>query len=203
MTLLKLEKKHIKLASLMLSRAFKDDPFNAYAFPNPEQRVKKMPCAYQFLLRYYISYGRCYITSPKLEGVAIWIHSDNLRTSFWRMIISGAIWPAMKMGVKTGRRMQVLTNYIEKKHHELVPNKHWYLFLIGVDPKHHGKGYASQLLNGMLSEIDREGLSCYLETEVEMNVPIYEHFDFDVLDEFTIPDTMVKIWAMLRKPKTN
>ena len=201
--MLKLEKKHIKLASLMLARAFKDDPFNVYAFPDPEERVKKMPYAYQFLIRYYISYGRCFITSPKLEGAAVWIHSDNLGTSFWRMIISGAIWPAMKMGVETGRRVQVLSNYIEKKHRELVPNKHWYLFLMGVDPKYQGKGYASQLLNGMLSEIDGEGLPCYLETEVERNVPIYKHFSFDVIDRFTVPNTQLNLVAMLREPETN
>ena len=199
--LLKLEKKNVKRAGLVLSKAFKDDPFNTYAFPDPEERAKKMPYAYQFLLRYYISYGRCYITSPKVEGVAVWIHSNNLRTSFWRMIISGAIWPAVKMGMDTSKRMQVLTNYIEKKHRQLVPDKHWYLFLIGVDPEYQGKGYASKLLNGMLSEIDKEGLSCYLETEVKKNVPIYQHFGFDVIDEFIIPNTNVNIIAMLRQPK--
>jgi len=121
--LLKLEKKHIRSACLVFSRAFKDDPFNVYAFPDPEERAKKMPYAYQFLLRYYISYGRCYITSPKVEGVAVWIHSNNLRTSFWRVITSGAIWPAMKMGMDTSRRLQVLTNYIEKKHRQRMSSK--------------------------------------------------------------------------------
>jgi ribosomal protein S18 acetylase RimI-like enzyme len=200
-TLHKLEKKYTNLACLVLSKAFKDDPFNTYAFPDPGERAKKMPYAYQFLLRYYISHGKCYITSSKVEGVAVWIHSDNLGTSSLRMITSGAIWPAMKMGMDTNRRMQVLSNYIEKKHRQLVPDKHWYLFLIGVDPKHQGKGYASQLLNGMLSEIDREGLPCYLETEVKKNAPIYRHFGFDVIDEFTIPNTNVNLIAMLRQPK--
>ena len=186
----------------MLSRAFRDDPFNTYAFPDPEERVKKMPYVYGFLLRYYISYGGSFITSPKLEGVAVWIHSDNLGTSFWRMIISGAIWPAMKMGIETGRRMQVLNNYIERKHRDLMPNKHWYLFLLGVDPKHQGKGYASQLLNGMLSEIDGEGLPCYLETEGDRNVSIYQHFGFKVIDKATVPNTQVSLVAMLREPKT-
>jgi ribosomal protein S18 acetylase RimI-like enzyme len=199
--LLKLDKKYIKPACLVLSKAFKNDPFNIYAFPDPEERVKKMPYAYQFLLRYYVSYGQCYITSPKLEGVAVWIHSDNLGASFWRMFISGAIWPAMRIGMGTSRRTQVLTNFIEKKHHELVPDKHWYLFLIGVDPKYQGRGYASHLLNGMLSEIDKEGLPCYLETEVKGNVPIYEHFNFHVIDEFTVPNTDVNLMAMLRQPK--
>ncbi len=200
--MLKLEKEHIKPASLMFSRAFEDDLFNTYAFPDPEERVRKMPYAYEFLLRYYISYGGSFITSPELEGVAVWIHSDNLGTSFWRMIISGAIWPAMKMGIETGRRMQVLNNYIERKHRDLMPNKHWYLLLLGVGPKHQGKGYASQLLNGMLSEIDGEGLPCYLETEGDRNVSIYQHFGFKVIDKSTVPNTQVSLVAMMRESKT-
>ena len=200
--MLRLEKAHIKQASLMLSKAFKDDPINAYAFPDPEERVERMPYAYQFLLRYNLLYGRIFMTSPKLEGVAVWVHSDNLGTPFWRMIISGAIWPAMKMGIEAGRKMQAFDNYMERKHRDLMPKKHWYLLLLGVDPKHQGKGYASQLLNGMLSQIDEEGLSCYLETEGSRNVSIYQHFDFKMIVEFTVPNTQVNLIAMLRKPKT-
>lgn len=201
--MLKLEKTQIKPASLMLARAFKDDPINAYAFPNLAERIKKMPYVYQFLLRYYLSYGGSFVTSPRLEGVAAWIRSDNLGTSFWKMLVSGAIWPAMKMGMEASRKMQMFSQYMERKHSELVPVKHWYLFLLGVDSQHQGKGYASTLLREMLSRIDEEGLPCYLETEVERNIPIYEHFGFDVINEFIVPDTMVKIWAMLREPKTN
>ena len=200
--MLKLEKKHIKPVSFMLARVLKDDPINAYAFPNPAERMRKMPYAYQFLLRYNLSYGGSFITSPNLEGVAVWIYSDYLGTSFWRMLISGAIWPATKMGIEAGRKMQVFNKYMDRKHSELVPIKHWYLFLLGVDPQHQGKGYASKLLREMLSRIDEEGLPCYLETEVEKNVPIYEHFSFNVIDEFIVPNTMVKIWAMLRNTKT-
>jgi ribosomal protein S18 acetylase RimI-like enzyme len=185
----------------MLSRAFEDDPFNTYAFPDPEERVRKMPYAHRFLLRYYISSGGSFITSPKLEGVVVWIHSDNLGTSFWRMIISGAIWPALKIGIKAFRKMQALDKYIERKHRELAPNKHWYLAVLAVDPQHQGKGYASKLLNEMLSYIDEDGLHCYLETEGEKNVSMYQHFGFEVVDEFVVPGMNDKLVAMLRKPK--
>jgi len=199
--LLRLENKHIKPVSFMLARAFKDDPINACVFPNPEERREKMPYAYQSLLLCNLSAGESFITSPQLEGAAAWIHSANLGTSFWKMLTSGAIWPAIKMGIEAGRKMQVFNQYMERKHSELAPVKHWYLFLIGVDPQHQGKGYASTLLREMISRIDKEGLPCYVETGVEKNVSMYEHFGFDVIDEFIVPNTMVKVWAMLRKPK--
>jgi len=199
--LIKLEKVHIKPASLILTRVFKENAINVYVFPKPEERMEKMPYVYQFLLRYNLLYGRVFATSTQLEGVAVWVHSDNRGTSSWRILVSGAIWPAIKMGVETGRKLEELDEYVNRKHCELVTAKHWYLYLLGVDPQYQGKGYASQLLNGMLSETDKEGLPCFLETQGSQNVSMYQHFGFKVVDELTVPDTQVTLVAMLRELK--
>ena len=199
--MIKLEKAHIKPASLMLARVFKDNPINEYAFPNIEERMKKMPYAYQFVLRYNLLYGRVLVTSPQLEGLAVWVHSDNLETSFWGRLVSGAIWPAIRMGFKAGKRMDELDKYVNRKHREFVSAKHWYLLLLGVDPQYQGKGNASKLLNGMLKLIDGEGLPSFLETQGSKNVSMYQHFGFNVVDEYTVPNTQVTLVAMLREPK--
>ena len=201
MTLLRLEKVHIKPASLMLTRAFKDDPMSDI-FPDPEERRVKTPYVNEFYLLRGYSDSRAFITASQLEGIAVWMHSDKRKKrTFWRILTSGAICPAMKIGMKALRKMKASDEYIERKHKELAPNKHWYLALLAVDPQHQGKGYASKLLNEMLSHIDEEGLPCYLETEGEKNVSIYQHFGFKVMDEFVVPGTNDKTVAMLRKPK--
>jgi len=200
-TLLKLEKKHIKPVSLMISRAFKDDM--KHVFPDPEERRVKTPYVNEFLLLRDYSNSRAFVTSPQLEGIAVWIHSDKRKKrTFWRILTLGAIWPAMKIGIKALRKMQAFDEYMERKHQELAPFKHWYLAMLAVDPQHQGKGYASRLLNEMLSCIDEEGLHCYLETAGEKNVSVYQHFSFEVIDEFVVPGTKDKTAAMLRKPKT-
>ncbi|MFH1626439.1 MAG: GNAT family N-acetyltransferase, partial [Pseudomonadota bacterium] len=81
----------------------------------------------------------------------------------------------------------------------LVSFKHWYLWIVGVEPQSQGKGYASKLLRPMLTRIDKDGLPCYLETLDERNVPIYEHLGFKVVDESTVPNTSITNWAMLRE----
>jgi len=198
--LLKLEKKHIKPVSLMLSRAFKDDLKDV--FPDPEERRVKIPYVNEFYLLRGYSDSRAFITSSQLEGIAVWMHSDKRKERpFWRILTSGAIWPAIIIGIRALRKMQAFDEYIEKKHKELVPNKHWYLSILAVDPQHQRKGYASKLLNEMLSYIDEEGLHCYLETEGEKNVSMYQHFGFEVVDEFIVPGTNDKLVAMLRKPR--
>jgi len=183
----------------MLSRAFKDDFKDI--FPDPEERRAKEPYANEFLIRRDYSHSRVFITSPQLEGIAVWRHSDRRKKRpFWRVLTSGAIWQAMKIGRKALRKMEAYDQYVERKHDELAPAKHWYLAVLAVDPQHQGKGHGSKLLNEMLSQIDEEGLPCYVETEGEKNVSMYQHFGFKVIDEFTVPNTKDTLVAMLREP---
>jgi ribosomal protein S18 acetylase RimI-like enzyme len=184
----------------MLSRAFKDELKDI--FPNPEERRIKEPYVNEFLVRRDYSYSVAFITSPKLEGIAIWMHSNNReKRPFWRIITSGAIWQVIKIGIRPLWKMQSYDSYIEKKHRELMPEKHWYLAVLAVDPAYQGKGHASKLLNEMLSNIDKDGLPCYVEAEGENNVSMYRHFGFEVVSEFVVPKTTEKLVAMVRKPK--
>jgi len=197
--IIRLEKHHIKIASQMLARAFYNDPINLYAYPDTVEKDRGLPYAYEFLLLYGLRYGEAHTTSDKVEGIALWLPTDKVYISFWRSLLSGAILPALKMGQVAGQRMQIFSEYIETKHRELVPFNHWYLMLLGVEPRLQGRGYASRLVRAMLARIDKEGLPCYLETEGERNVCMYHHFGFEVIDEFIIPETKVKLCAMLRE----
>jgi ribosomal protein S18 acetylase RimI-like enzyme len=132
------------------------------------------------------------------------MHSDKRgKRPFWRILTSGAIWQAIRIGIKPLRKIHSCERYIAKKHEELMPGKHWYLVVLAVDPPHQGKGYASKLLNEMLSYIDKDGLPCYVETEGDNNVSMYKHFGFQVIDKFIIPKTTDEMVAMLRQPKNN
>ena len=69
--------------------------------------------------------------------------------------------------------------------------------MIGVDPNHQGKGFASRLIYPMLARMDKEGLPCYLDTNNEGNVKIYEHIGFKLIKKYLIPGTSVLNWSML------
>jgi ribosomal protein S18 acetylase RimI-like enzyme len=72
---------------------------------------------------------------------------------------------------------------------------------VAVDPPHQGKGLARRLLTATFARLDREALPCFLETQSEDNVAIYEKYGFAVVEEGTIPETDVRHWAMLREPR--
>jgi hypothetical protein len=52
----------------------------------------------------------------------------------------------------------------------------------------------------MLERIESEGLPCFLETQNEKNVPLYEHFGFEVIYRETIPEVELTNWGMVRSP---
>jgi ribosomal protein S18 acetylase RimI-like enzyme len=200
--LISLEKDKIKPAVMALSRAFHDSPVYIYTFPDPKERMKKMHPAFESVLRYGLRYGRVLTTTDRPVGIAVWIRSELMKMTVRRMWWSRALWPAMRMGIGASIRMLRLNDYVERKHGKLAPFDHWYLMLLGVDPEYQGNGYGGRLIRGMLAETGETGLPCYLETTTESNVRLYEHFGFEVIDEFIVPGTPVEIWIMLRKGQT-
>ena len=199
-SIVKLKKSHIKKAAMMMARAFHDDPIVKYAFPKHKGADPRVRYAYEFMVRLGMRTGFGYTTSRDVEGVAIWARIKDPHTSFRDMLFSGSIIPAIRLGLKAGLRMMTFSEHMENKHQEVIRELHWYLQVLAVDPEHQGKGYAGRLLRKQLHLIDQEGLPCYLETEREVNVPLYEHFGFHIVEEHPIPDTPIVMWLMLRLP---
>ena len=197
--LLQLNKSHIKPAAEILVRAFRGYPLLQYSFSDELQRERAAPYFFRYSLYFGIRYGETYATSPNLEGVAVWIPSDNFPVTFWRVVRSIPLSVILGFGREGGGRMKYPGEYMDSMHKRLAPFKHWFLQTIGVDPQFQGKGYAGKLLRPMFARIDKEGLPCYLETLDEQNIQPYEHFGFKVVEKATIPKTSLTSWAMLRE----
>jgi len=195
--LVRLQKSQIKPAGEMIARVFQDDPLNSYLFPDASRRENMSHYVFEFMVRLGVSYGEVYATSPNLEGVAVWLPSEK-DVTMWRMILNGGFSLYFKVGRKGISRLSYVNNFYSQVHKRHAPFRHWYLSLIGVAPKFQGKGYASILLKAMLARIDKEHLPCYVETQNEKNVSIYQHYGFKVVGEAVIPDTEISFWAMLR-----
>ena len=78
---------------------------------------------------------------------------------------------------------------------------HYMLAMIGVDPIYQRKGYASKLIRAKLKEADNQNFPCFLNTEKEVNVSIYEHFGFELVDKKKVPHSNFHVYAMIRKKK--
>ena len=198
--LVRLTKAQIKPAGEMFARTLQDDPLFSY-FISDFEREALLPI-FEFITRFGVLYGEVYATSPSLEGVAVWFPSEKAKLTSWKMIRIGGfkfIYYYFFNLRKVISRIMSYNEYAFKLHERHAHFPHWYLLLIGVNPMFQRKGYASRLLRPMFARIDQEHLPCYLETQNERNVPIYQHYGFKVVEEGTIPGTNVTHWAMLRE----
>lgn len=197
--LIRLTKAQIKPAAEILVRAFQDNPGIVYYFPDEYERKRKLFYIFQYTIRRGLLYGEVYTTSPNLEGVAVWLPSENTRMTLWKVIRNGGLSMLLKVGRKNVSKEMSFGGYLGSIHKRHTPFRHWYLFGLGVNPDYQGKGYASLLLKAMLARIDKEHLPCYLETQNEKNLPIYQHYGFKVVEESIVPGTKLTNWAMLRE----
>jgi len=198
-SLVQIDNDNTESAIEALVRAFNNYPLFRHYFPNKTDRKKISYHFLSFLVYSGIKYGEVYATSSNLEGIAIWMPSNSYPVTFWKALRSVPLSRIFGIGRYGGSKMRHFNDYIDTVHQRSAPFKHWFLQAIGIVPKFQGKGYASSLIRPMLSRINKEKLSCYLETIDEKNVAIYQHFGFEIIERSIVPKTGFTNWAMLRK----
>ncbi|HEA71125.1 hypothetical protein LCGC14_0828850 [marine sediment metagenome] len=202
--LIRVSEEQAKVAGKVLARAFHDYPTMNYLFPYEDEKSRKLPKIFEYLVRYGIMYGEVFSNSPNIEGVAVWLpfwEAEMTDDKVFKCAISYS--DGRELGSILGEEYQKRYEPIEKCeyrcHKQYADFSHWYLYPIGVDPIHQGRGYAGLLLREKFAEIDKQNMPCYLETNTEKKVSLYQHFGFEIVEEGIIPEIDVPYWAMLRK----
>ena len=182
------------------AEAFYEDPLYVLLFPDEEERRQKLPLFFRFLMRYGFMYGEVYVVSPASEAAAIWLPSDMSVHNRERNLKANVMEMAEGMGPEIRARIARWGIFSSEIHHRVAPFKHSYLQVLGVRSDLQGRGLSSKLVRPMLTRLDEEGLPSFLETQNPANVPLYEHFGYELADESILPDSDLTSWAMIRSP---
>lgn len=196
--LIRISKKYVKPASLVLSRAFQNDPVIRWQISEVNKRLGKLHYFFEIKLRIGIKYGEVYGTSVNLEGIAIWHTPKNVNYPYLNYLIKGGFKLPFKFGIKIAKKITFIKAVNDSMRNIYMKAPYWYLGLICVDPKFQGQGFASKLIKPMLTRIDNEKLPIYLETTLERNIGFFEYFGFNKLEEIIIPNTSIINWSMIR-----
>ncbi len=106
------------------------------------------------------------------------------------------------MGVRMGRRMQIVFRQILIDRRRYIDNRlSIYLQILGVSKSFQGKGFGGMMLRFLIRKSNEMGAPIYLETEIEDNVSLYEHFGFTVIKKLILPMIDVPMWEMAREPE--
>ncbi|MGY5874935.1 MAG: GNAT family N-acetyltransferase [Candidatus Thorarchaeota archaeon] len=200
-SLVRISKSSFEAAIDLLVQAFWKDPLNIYFYPNEETRKELLPVFFRYRLKQGILGGEVWATSLQFEGLAIWKYSRTVDRSLWRDIRAGGLSMYRKFGGELIKRMSDVDKFTTQRIRQYSVTPYMHLGPIAVQPELQGQGYASKLLRPMFEIFDRDGMNCYLETQSESNVKLYEYFGFEVLAEGIVPNTGIPHWDMIRHPE--
>ena len=195
-----LDMSQVELLAAVLSRALQDEPNFKYLMPDEQARTVMVPWFFSSVaIRACHLYGEIY-TTESIEGGALWI-SPGQTLAFEEMLRSEILAMPFKLEWVSVRRYINLGSRVEAVRKRLARGPHWYLMAHGMEPSKQELAISTTLLEPVLSQADFHGLSCYLETFDERNLPLYEGCGFRVHGAGYIPGGGPNFWAMMRSPQ--
>lgn len=188
----------VPAAARTLAAAFADYPLIRAIARSPSGRPRACAAFCRMIAAYCTREGTAYATADR-TAVACWLPPGRDRLALPGLIRCGALSLAWELGLRGGILLERLGRRFEALRRGHVPGPHWYLVLLGVHPSARGRGLSRVVLRPVFGVADRDRLPCYLETQDEVDVPIYRRFGFEVAGERRVPGGL-RNWEMRRPP---
>jgi GNAT superfamily N-acetyltransferase len=165
----------------ILTRSFENDPHIQWYVGSGKGRAKRLRTLMEFAFEKGMADQEVYLTADK-NAVAIWRNSSNSKMTLPLLLMY--IRFIGVMGIPKVRAITQLEQAVTKRYPK--DQSFLYLWLLGVDPDHQGKGLSSQLLDPQLTAADEAQLPTYLETTNPANLKIYARRGFEIYDEMLL-----------------
>lgn len=176
-----------------LARAFDDDPMMRWFLPADATREAGLARYFATLFtRQYVHHGVCEHTAA---AAAYWVPPGAQDKA-----VPDAETIAELVEI-LGDRAPLFQEAAAAAVTHGPQEPHWYLAVVGADPAAQGQGHGAALLRSGLAKADADGLPVYLESSKPANLPVYEHFGFEVLGEVQLPGGGPALWPMRREPR--
>ncbi len=103
------------------------------------------------------------------------------------------------LGPRAIRNFLLVDSLMSRRH---LAEPHFYLFVLGVEPAWQGRGLGKRLLHRLSARADAAGLPCFLETDKETSVRLYESVGYEIVGEEKIAKLNdARFWFMKRSPR--
>ena len=180
----------------MLARAFQDDPAWRWVVPSDERRAALLP--WLFRMNFEVTEAEAWVTDgDEVAGCSRWLPPGRPQIH---------VGPMLRALVATPLRAREATSRffaygraVEAMRAKAVPEPHWYLAGIGVDPERRRSGIGGLLMQPGISHSGEDGVPCALLTNSEANLDFYASHGFAVVHEGRTPDDGPRAW-MMRRP---
>jgi ribosomal protein S18 acetylase RimI-like enzyme len=193
-----LEKPDARAAAGVLARAFTDSPVYAAVLDGltDGERTRILERVKLGFVRATLRHGECRVAREggSVVGVTLIMAPGGYPLSAWDEIVQAT--GCATTGPVAIVRFLRLSAYMRERH---LRGPHFYLFAIGVEPSHQGRGIGKALLAELHARADAVNAPSYLETEKAINVRLYESVGYRVVTDEDIPSLPgVRMWTMVR-----
>lgn len=171
--------------------AFSTDPFVRWAAADPHQYLTHYPALVRPFLAQALKNRTAYYTQG-FSGVALWLPPGA-------SVDQQAVVAALQILVLESIQGEAFA-LLEQMNNFHPTQPHWYLPLMGVEPRHQRQGLGAVLLKHALVACDRDKRLAYLEASSHQNLALYERHGFDVIGTIQVGSSP-PIFPMLRKPR--
>lgn len=195
--LYKIKKEDLKRCAEVAAQAFIDDESSKFLLSSN--------LTYKSLYDYYLAiykavYNKMHMfaESKNIDGFIIIAPIKNAELSLWDCIKTGGLKVILSLGLGVVLRSLEYEKNCIRIRNKIASSNTWYVFQFGVLPAKQGRGLGSKIMKPFLKWLDSKKVACYLETQKEINVDIYNHFGFSLKSTDTLPKKTASQFAMLR-----
>ncbi|WP_017541859.1 GNAT family N-acetyltransferase [Nocardiopsis halophila] len=193
-------KEDVSAVTRTIARAFSDDPYTTWLFPDPADRLERSARLFALESGFdYVPQGlaEVAVADGRVVGAATWRGPGSRGTSPLALL-RGAPHFAALFGLR--RTAEILAAYRRIAAHGPT-RPHWYLAELAADPAAQGTGAGSALLRSGLARADADAVPVFLESSKKENLPFYERFGFEATGEIDVPG-VPPLYGMVREPET-
>ncbi len=185
----------------VLAQAFSEDPLVSFILPNPKTRVKTVAKFFRAMGRLNIRAGCAFGVGDPLEGVAVWNFPDKPEASATPKDLLFFLPVLFSSYIIGARQARPIFHQIDINHKKYASEPHFYLDNLGVLASARGKGFSSKLICPFLQMADEQKVISYTDTVTRSNVPLYQHFGFELVEENPVTGTGITVYALRRMPR--
>jgi ribosomal protein S18 acetylase RimI-like enzyme len=196
MEIVRLRDDQLAEASVMLGRAFHDDPAWRWVVPDPRRRASLLP--WLFRMGFEILEAEIWTTAGPVRGCARWLPPGAAQIRIGPMLRAAVATP-LKAREATPRFL-AYGRAVDGLRSRGARGPHWYLAGIGVDPREQRQGIGGALLQPGLEAAAAAGLPSVLVTNTERNLSFYRAHGFEVALEDSTPSGGPHAWLLVRNP---
>ena len=194
------QKKDLKHLARVSASAYRDYPLHNW-LSNGTYDEKAAEKIMLISLKTMYKDAVIYAESEEMKGFAVWLPFGFGGSKVLPFLLNGGVPLIFGKGPGFVGRLVSYENYAMKLKRSYTDHYDWYLFNLCVRKDAQGQGIGKKLLLPMLKFCDEEQMVSYLETNKDVNVPMYRSYGFELMKEEMIPKSSVMHYAMVRRPK--